>query len=94
MVAGSQITRFLLLPKMLDADDGELTRTSKVRRSFIAEKYASLINALYDPTAKTGSIKSEITFEDGRKGMLEATVDIFDASQYPSGTAPRKAAAE
>ncbi|WP_420731151.1 AMP-dependent synthetase/ligase [Hwanghaeella sp. 1Z406] len=92
MVAGSQITRFLLLPKMLDADDGELTRTSKVRRSFIAEKYASLIDALYDPSAKTGSIKSEITFEDGRKGMLEATVDIYEATQTPPSHTSTKVA--
>lgn len=92
MVAGSQITRFLLLPKMLDADDGELTRTSKVRRSFIADKYGPLIDALYDPSAKTGSISSEITFEDGRKGLLEATVDIFDAEQVPVNTGAKAAA--
>jgi long-chain acyl-CoA synthetase len=93
MVAGSQIARFLLLPKMLEADDGELTRTSKVRRGFIGEKYKPLIDALYDPDAKTGSIKSEITFEDGRKGMLDATVDIRDAARVPvSGQI--KAAAE
>ena len=83
MVAGSQIHRFLLLPKMLDADDGELTRTSKVRRGFIAEKYESMISALYDPAAATASIRSEITFEDGRKGMLEATVNITDSQTVP-----------
>ncbi len=94
MVAGSQIARFLLLPKMLDADDGELTRTSKVRRSFIAEKYEPLIAALYDPDAKTGSIRSEITFEDGRKGMLEATVEIWDVKTFPTAAGTAKAAAE
>jgi long-chain acyl-CoA synthetase len=94
MVAGSQIKRFLLLPKMLDADDGELTRTSKVRRGFIAEKYQPLIDALYDPNAKTGTIKSEITFEDGRKGMLDATVDIVDVEQFTPAGGGFKAAAE
>ncbi len=92
LVAGSQIKRFLLLPKMLDADDGELTRTSKVRRGFIADKYGPLIDALYDPAAKTGSIKSEITFEDGRKGMLEATVDIYDAETTTSAPSAAQAA--
>lgn len=94
MVAGSQIARFLLLPKLLDADDGELTRTSKVRRGFIADKYGPLIDALYDPNAKTGSIDSEITFEDGRKGRLTATVDIFDVARAPVSGGPAKVAAE
>lgn len=94
MVAGSQIKRFLLLPKMLDADDGELTRTSKVRRRFIAEKYEPLINALYDPAADQGEIKSEITFEDGRKGMLEATAKIVDAATQAPHGGVTKAAAE
>lgn len=93
MVAGSQIKRFLLLPKMLDADDGELTRTSKVRRRFIAEKYGPLIEALYDPDAQQGEIKSEITFEDGRKGMLEATAMIVDAAILPPSDGGTKAAA-
>jgi long-chain acyl-CoA synthetase len=96
MVAGSQIKRFLLLPKMLEADDGELTRTSKVRRSFIAEKYEDLIDALYDPSAKTASISSEITFEDGRKGHLEATCMIYDVETFAPAdkAAPTAAAAE
>ncbi|MEQ8605114.1 MAG: AMP-binding protein [Marivibrio sp.] len=96
MVAGSQIKRFILLPKMLDADDGELTRTSKVRRSFIAEKYKPLIDALYDPSAKTASISSEITFEDGRKGVLEADCAIYDVETFESAghSGERAAAAE
>lgn len=96
MVAGSQIKRFLLLPKMLDADDGELTRTSKVRRGFIADKYKPLIDALYDPAAREASISSEITFEDGRKGVLEATCLIYDAETFEgaAGAAAPKAAAE
>lgn len=90
-VAGSQIKRFLLLPKMLDADDGELTRTSKVRRRFIGEKYEPLIDALYSD-ATQGHIESEITFEDGRKGRLDATVEIRDAAVIP--VQPAQAAAE
>jgi long-chain acyl-CoA synthetase len=70
-MAGAQIRRFLILPKELDADDGELTRTQKVRRRFIAERYASLIEGLYSG-ASEASISAEITYEDGRKGKLEA----------------------
>ena len=77
-VAGSQIKRFLVLHKLLDADDGELTRTSKVRRSFIADKYGPLIEGLYSD-ASTASIETEITFEDGRKGTLKADLKIVDA---------------
>ncbi len=47
IMAGAQIRRFLILHKELDADDGELTRTQKVRRGFIAERYAPLVEALY-----------------------------------------------
>jgi long-chain acyl-CoA synthetase len=76
-MAGAQIRRFLILHKELDADDGELTRTQKVRRSFIAERYAPLIAALYSG-AKEADIATEVTFEDGRKGMLSARVKIRD----------------
>ena len=68
-MAGAQIRRFLILHKELDADDGELTRTQKVRRGFIAERYAPLVNALYDG-ASEADIATEVTFEDGRKGTL------------------------
>ena len=85
-VAGSQIKRFLVLHKLLDADDGELTRTSKVRRSFIADKYGPLIDGLYSD-ASTASIETEITFEDGRKGTLKADLKILDAETVsPSGS--------
>ena len=67
VMAGAQIRRFLILPKELDADDGELTRTQKVRRGFIAERYASLVEGLYSGASKA-SISAEITYEDGRKG--------------------------
>ena len=80
-MGGAQIRRFLILPKELDADDGELTRTQKVRRGFIAERYAPLIVGLYDGSTDA-SIRTEVTFEDGRKGMLAGTVAIRDMPAY------------
>ncbi len=76
-MAGAQIKRFLILPKELDADDGELTRTQKVRRRFIAERYAPLVEGLYSG-ASEASISTEITYEDGRKGKLAGTCSIED----------------
>ena len=78
-MAGAQIQRFLILPKELDADDGELTRTQKVRRRFIAERYAPLVEGLYSGAAEA-SISAEITYEDGRKGKLAGTCRIEDMS--------------
>ncbi len=89
MMAGSQIRRFLVLHKELDADDGELTRTQKVRRSFIAERYAPLIEALYDGTEKK-FVETEVTFEDGRKGKISANVEIRDMKQHPPSFEPEK----
>ena len=74
VMAGAQIRRFLILHKELDADDGELTRTLKVRRGFIAERYAPLVKALYDGSSEA-DIATEVTFEDGRKGMISARVE-------------------
>ena len=74
-LAGSQIRRFLSLHKELDADDGELTRTRKVRRGFVAERYAPLIEALYS-TRDRCAIETEVTFEDGRKGKIRADLAI------------------
>ncbi len=82
MMAGVQIKRFLILHKELDADDGELTRTQKVRRGFIAERYATLIKALYDGS-KEADISTEVTFEDGRKGTISARVKIRDMAIAP-----------
>ena len=79
MLAGCQIHRFLILHKELDADDGELTRTRKVRRNIIEQKYADLITALYDGST-TISTQTEVTYEDGRKGVLKATLKIVDAA--------------
>ena len=88
MLAGSQVSRFLVLHKELDADDGELTRTNKVRRGFIAEKYGALIDALYG--GKTSQfIETQVKFEDGRTGSVSATLRLDDAKTF----APVKAAA-
>lgn len=78
-LAGSQIKRFLLLHKELDADDGELTRTRKVRRNVIAEKYAELINALYSDQDHC-PIEAQVTFEDGRTGVIKADLAIRTAA--------------
>ncbi|WP_422041652.1 AMP-dependent synthetase/ligase [Roseibium sp.] len=91
MMAGAQIKRFLILHKELDADDGELTRTQKVRRSFIAERYAPLIEALYDGSTSK-HIRTEVTFEDGRKGAIEATVEIRDMETHDPGKGYQEAA--
>ena len=81
-MGGAQIRRFLILHKELDADDGELTRTQKVRRGFIAERYAPLVAALYDGSTEA-DISTEVTFEDGRKGVISARVKIRDAKVAP-----------
>lgn len=89
-MAGAQIARFLILHKELDPDDGELTRTQKVRRGFIATRYADLFEALYDGSTSKFT-RTEVTFEDGRKGTISATVRIADAATVPA-SAQRKAA--
>jgi len=90
MVADSQVHRFLILHKELDPDDDELTRTRKVRRGFVAEKYAVLIDALYsDRTVQ--HIETDVKFEDGRTGRIAADVRIADARVFPTAGA-RKAA--
>ncbi len=90
MMARSQIGRFLILHKELDADDGELTRTQKVRRGFIAERYAPLVEALYNGVHEA-DISTEVTFEDGRKGVISARVKVADAKLWPV-IAPAQAA--
>jgi len=91
VMAGNQIKRFLILHKELDADDGELTRTQKVRRGFIADRYAPLIKALYDGS-READISTEVTFEDGRKGVISARVKIRDMQTEPVPAAVGKAA--
>jgi len=94
-LAGSQVHRFLILHKELDADDGELTRTRKVRRGFIGERYQVLVDALYG--GKTEQfVETPVKFEDGRSGVVSATLKIGDARTFAGNAAPaaplRKAA--
>lgn len=79
MLEGCQINRFLVLHKQLDADDGELTRTQKVRRATVNERYKPLIDALYDGSTSVFA-ETEVTYEDGRKGAISATLEIRDAT--------------
>ncbi|GKT01924.1 AMP-binding protein [Acidovorax sp. SUPP3434] len=88
LLAGSQISRFLVLHKELDADDGELTRTNKVRRGFIADKYGTLVEALYAGRTEQ-FIETQVKFEDGRTGSVSATLKLDDARTF----APTKQAA-
>lgn len=92
-VARAQIKRFLILHKELDADDGEITRTQKVRRSFIAERYAPLIEALYSG-AERCKITTEVVFEDGRKGTIDGDVRIVDMKTHGHDETPIREAAE
>ncbi|MBQ1764420.1 MAG: long-chain fatty acid--CoA ligase, partial [Aquincola sp.] len=86
-LAGSQISRFLVLHKELDADDGELTRTRKVRRGFIADRYAVLLDALYGGRTEQ-FIETAVKYEDGRTGVVSATLKIIDAKTFaPVGKA-------
>ena len=89
-LAGSQIHRFLVLHKELDPDDGELTRTRKVRRAFVAEKYQILVDALYSG-AERAHVETEVTFEDGRKGSVAADIDIVAAETFPGVQSLKKA---
>jgi long-chain acyl-CoA synthetase len=88
LLSGSQIHRFLVLHKELDPDDDELTRTRKVRRRFIAEKYAVLIEALYEGKQRQ-FIETQVKFEDGRQGKISADLEIRDVKTF---SAARKAA--
>ncbi|MFK7763450.1 MAG: AMP-binding protein [Roseobacter sp.] len=90
MLSGCQIHRFVVLHKELDADDGELTRTRKVRRRIIEEKYADIIAALYDGSDAVSTV-TEVTYEDGRKGSIAATLEVRSAAVQ---AATRKMAAE
>ena len=87
-LAGSQISRFLILHKELDADDGELTRTRKVRRGTIAERYGALIAALYSDRSSV-PVEAKVAFEDGRTSVIRAELKIRAAADLLSGDAPR-----
>ena len=82
-LAGSQVSRFLVLHKELDADDGELTRTRKVRRGAIGDKYQVLVDALYAGKSEQ-FIETAVKFEDGRAGSVSATLAIVDAKVFPA----------
>ena len=89
-LGGSQIHRFLILHKELDPDDGEVTRSRKVRRGFIAEKYAPLVAALYGGKREC-FIETQVRFEDGRTGSISANLQIADAKTYPVEAAKKAA---
>ncbi|WP_405112579.1 AMP-binding protein [Phaeobacter sp. BS52] len=91
MLSGCQVHRFVVLHKELDADDGEMTRTRKVRRVVVEDKYSDIITALYDGSSQI-STRTEVTYEDGRKGEISATLDIIDAKVVP--VTPQAVAAE
>ncbi len=82
----------MILHKELDPDDGEITRTNKVRRSLVSDRYAPLVKALYDPKKSRQKIKTEVTFEDGRKGNISATVQIRDMPLIPKRSEVMEAA--
>jgi long-chain acyl-CoA synthetase len=89
-LAGSQIHRYLILHKQLEADDGELTRTSKVRRRHVGEKYAALVEALYGG-ARSVHVEAQVRYEDGRTGSISADLKIRDAKTFPPAAAKRAA---
>jgi long-chain acyl-CoA synthetase len=89
-IANSQIRRFLILHKELDADDDELTRTRKVRRRAIGEKYAALVAALYDGSQSV-HIEAQVRYEDGRTGKISADLRIAEAKTFAPAAARRAA---
>jgi long-chain acyl-CoA synthetase len=89
-LGGSQIHRFLILHKELDPDDGEITRSRKVRRRFVAEKYKVPIDALYGGK-RDCYVETQVKFEDGRTGMIAATLKIVDAKTFPPAAALKAA---
>ena len=89
-LANSQIHRFLILHKELDADDGELTRTRKVRRGYIGERYRPLVEALYGGL-RTVHVEAQVKYEDGRTGSISADLKIRDARTFPAAAAKRAA---
>ncbi|KEJ94376.1 AMP-binding protein [Sulfitobacter pseudonitzschiae] len=74
---GSRVARFANFPKELDPDEGELTRSRKLRRAFLEERYEKLVQAIYDGKAET-DLEIAVTYQDGRQGVLKATVRVSD----------------
>ncbi len=91
MLSRCQVHRFLILHKELDADDGEMTRTRKVRRNIVEQKFADLIDALYSDKSEQYT-ETEVTYEDGRKGKIKATLQIRDAAVVDTASAKGMAA--
>ena len=91
MLSGCQVHRFLVLHKELDPDDGEMTRTRKVRRAVVSHKFADLVGALYDGSDSIYT-ETEVTYEDGRKGKITATLKIGDAHVFGDAKAGKVAA--
>jgi long-chain acyl-CoA synthetase len=89
-LAASQIHRYLILHKQLEADDGELTRTAKVRRRHVGEKYAALVDALYGG-AQTVHVEAQVRYEDGRTGSISADLKIRDAKTFTPAAAKKAA---
>ncbi len=86
MLSSSQVKRFVILHKELDPDDGEMTRTMKVRRRVVDEKYAVIISAMFDGLAEVFA-ETEVTYEDGRKGKISANLTIVDAKTFAPSAA-------
>jgi len=86
VLRGAQIRRFLVLHKELDPDDEEITRTRKIRRGYIAQKYAPLIEALYAGRDHV-SVEAQVSYEDGRTGTMRADIMIRDVDDAPARTA-------
>ncbi|MGQ0523195.1 MAG: AMP-binding protein [Betaproteobacteria bacterium] len=89
-IANSQIHRFLILHKDLDADDGELTRTRKLRWRHIVNKYSTLVDAMYSGKA-TSHVEVEVRYKDGRIGSTSADLRIHDAKTFPTASAGKSA---
>jgi len=82
--AAARICRFMLLNKEFDADDSEITRTRKIRRRFVAEKYAAVVEAFYSGAHQV-DLTTEITYEDGRKAALNSTIAIDEVADAVTG---------
>ncbi|MFT5743450.1 MAG: long-chain acyl-CoA synthetase, partial [Paracoccaceae bacterium] len=83
MLSGCQVHRFVVLHKQLDPDDGEMTRTQKVRRIVVEKKFSDILTAMYDGKSEIFT-ETEVTYEDGRKGKIKATLTIVDAAVQPA----------
>ena len=90
VMAGAQVKRFLILHKELDADDGELTRTRKVRRRFIGERFDALVAAMYAGKDAV-HVEAQVKYEDGRSGVFSADLKIRDAKTFAPAAAKKAA---